>query len=289
MEREEETVRPTNGVATASPWRALVGRVRWYELLPEVALVGGLAFFAIDEPDAASSAFESGRAVTLMVLTGLAWIALRVLALAGVPWPWARAAIFAAGTAVVLSVVVLPAYDDTTVIEAFPGAASPSEASARPAAASTTTTSAPDTTPAPAAVAPAVTTPPTTAPTPTTSTTTTTTVPAQPQLLAEGGIEGIDHRASGRATVYRAPDGSLVVGLEEIDIQPGPDYDVYVVPGGDRDDVDGGVRLDDLRGNIGTQFYVVAPGTDLTAGVWTVLVWCETFDVPIANATPSPV
>jgi len=100
-------------------------------------------------------------------------------------------------------------------------------------------------------------------------------------------IHGIDHRASGSAVVYQQPDASFVVGLECIDIQPGPDYDVYVVPGADRESLGDAIRLDDLRGNKGTQYYVVPAGTDLTGGPWTVLVWCETFDVPVAGATPA--
>jgi hypothetical protein len=46
------------------------------------------------------------------------------------------------------------------------------------------------------------------------------------------------------------------------------------------------VRLDDLRGNKGTQYYEVPAGTDVAAGEWTTLVWCQTFDVPVAGATP---
>ena len=99
-------------------------------------------------------------------------------------------------------------------------------------------------------------------------------------------LEGIDHRAAGTVNVYRRADGSHVVGLEDIDVQPGPDYDVYVVPGADRQDLGDARRLDDLRGNRGTQFYDVAGDADLGGGPWTVLIWCETFSVPIANATP---
>ena len=84
--------------------------------------------------------------------------------------------------------------------------------------------------------------------------------------MRSSAIHGIDHRASGTAVIYRQPDGSLVVGLEDIDIQPGPDYDVYVVPGADREDTDGGIRLDDLRGNKGTQYYPVPTGTDVATG-----------------------
>jgi hypothetical protein len=152
----------------------------------------------------------------------------------------------------VLAIVVLPAYDDTTVVESFPAAA---VQPARP----------PSTEPG--------------APTPSTP------APAAPVVVGSGMLEGIDHRATGTVRLYERADGSHVVGLEAIDVQPGPDYDVYVVPGADRDRLDGATRLDDLRGNQGTQFYEVA-GADLGTGAWTVLIWCETFDVPIANATP---
>ena len=101
-----------------------------------------------------------------------------------------------------------------------------------------------------------------------------------------GAFRGLDHRASGVAVIYRQPDGRYVVGLEDIDIQPGPDYDLYVVPGADRRDTKGGIRLDDLRGNRGTQFYDVPAGVNLENGPWTVLVWCQTFAVPVASATP---
>ena len=40
-----------------------------------------------------------------------------------------------------------------------------------------------------------------------------------------------------------------------------------------------------LCGNQGTQFYAVPAGVDPTA--WTVLVWCRTFAVPVAHATPA--
>ena len=54
----------------------------------------------------------------------------------------------------------------------------------------------------------------------------------------------------------------------------------YVVSGVNRKDRDGGARLDDLRGNAGTQYYDVARGLDLETGPWTVLIWCQTFGVP---------
>ncbi len=111
-------------------------------------------------------------------------------------------------------------------------------------------------------------------------------VAAPPDAVRSAGLIGIDHRATGNASLYRTSDGRHLVGLEQIDIQPGPDYDVYLVPGTDRHDTDDGIRLDDLRGNQGTQYYEVPAGTAIEGGSWTVLVWCQTFGVPVANATP---
>jgi hypothetical protein len=117
-----------------------------------------------------------------------------------------------------------------------------------------------------------------------------TVVEARPAAAATavrtGTFTGIDHRATGTVSIYQGSDGRFVVGLEAFDIQPGPNYDVYVVPGTGREDTDGGVRLDDLRGNRGTQFYDVPAEVDVGAGPWTVLIWCHTFGVPVAQSTP---
>jgi hypothetical protein len=219
--------------------------LRW-EFLPEAVLLAGLSVFFLDQMDAATSAFKSSKALTIMAAVTAGWLAARVALARLLPVALVRAAVFSVAAAVALAVVVLPAYDNETVIEAFP----------------TTAT----------AVAPAA---PVTASEP------------APERLRSGPITGIDHRASGTTAIYRRPDGRYVVGLEDIDIQPGPDYDLYIVPGENREDTKGGIRLDDLRGNKGTQFYEGPVGTDLGNGSWTVLVWCQTFAVPVAGSTPA--
>ena len=108
-------------------------------------------------------------------------------------------------------------------------------------------------------------------------------------VIRSGMLRGIDHRASGTVNLYRRADGHVLIGLEHFDIQPGPAYALYLVPGHDRTDHDRGTRLERLRGNRGTQFYDVPVSVDVDSGDVTVLVWCETFDVPVANGTPMPV
>jgi hypothetical protein len=236
--------------------------LRWWELAPEVVLAAGLGLFVVTERSAATSAASSTTAIGLTAAAGAAWILARVVLVRFAPWPALRAAVFAVAAFAVLNVVVLSAYDNTTVVETLAPVMSvpgPAATAAGPAAAA-----------APADVPPATTAP-------------TAASPAAP--VRSGSLHGIDHRAEGRAALYRQADGSLVVGLEAIDIQPGPDYDVYVVPGAGREQPEGGTRLDDLRGNKGTQFYPVPVGADVSAGPWTVLVWCQTFDVPVAAAT----
>jgi Electron transfer DM13 len=235
-------------------------RFRGYELIPEVLLIIGLTVFLIDQPDAATSAFKSTRALAIMAAVAAGWVAVRLAFARLVPWPVARLVAFGVAAAAVLAVVVVPAYDNDTVIETFP-VAGPSEA-APPGA------NAGDTGDSPSNQSP-------------------TAQPGEPRRLRVGSLRGVDHSASGTVALYRQPDGRYVVGLEDFDIQPGPDYDLYVVPGADREDRDGGTRLDDLRGNRGTQFYDVPPDVDLSAGAWSVLVWCQTFGVPIATATPT--
>jgi hypothetical protein len=127
--------------------------------------------------------------------------------------------------------------------------------------------------------------PPTTVPgVTTTPTSTTPPAPAAPVKVSTGALEGIDHDASGAASIFRQPNGTGVVALEGIDIEPGPDYRVIVVRGTDQESPGDGLELDALRGNQGTQYYEVPSGTDPGDG-WTVLIWCRAFGVPVANAS----
>jgi hypothetical protein len=161
--------------------------------------------------------------------------------------------------AVVAGVVwyaVVPAFRDQRFEEPLLGAASPAPVPAERGA------------PAPAPAAPADQAP---APSP------------GPERLAAGPLDGIGHRATGTAALYRLADGTHFVRLEDIDVQGAPDVFVHLVPAGAQDDPDGGTDLGRLKGNRGSQNYVVPDGID-TARHHGVLLWCRMFSTPIAAA-----
>jgi hypothetical protein len=226
---------------------------RWVELLPVGLLVVAFGAKAVSNTNAVRDVFSGTQA--FLVTSGIfaAWLLLWLVVLPRlVSNSWVRTGILLVVALVLVFALVLPTFVDKKVVEALPGARTESSGPV----------SEPDRT--------------------------TPTAPADPIAIASGALRGIDHDATGTAVFYQRANGSSFVGLESIDVEPGPDYKVYVVPGADRDRPgDDGLFLDDLRGNQGTQYYEMPTGTDLGTGDWTVLIWCRAFAVPIATATPA--
>jgi len=220
--------------------------------LPQVVLFGGMLVMLVVHPNAFTSALHSTRALLVNGVLLAVWL---LLSLVVVPHliknAWWDAALLTAVAVTALVVLVVPTLRDTKVVEEFPAAV------AEP-------TTPPTTTPGAAPTAP--------------------TTSSSPVKISSGELRGIGHDATGTASVFERGDGSRVVALEDIDIEPGPDYRVIIVPGTDRESPGDGRELDQLRGNQGTQYYEVPPGIDPDVG-WTVLIWCRAFGVPIANAT----
>ena len=73
----------------------------------------------------------------------------------------------------------------------------------------------------------------------------------------------------------------MVVQLRDFDVQPGPDYRLYLATG---ERPDGGRELGALKGTSGNQRYAVERRADARR-FDTVLVWCRAFSVPVAAAT----
>jgi hypothetical protein len=222
--------------------------------LPGVVLGVALAVFAITRFGELEATVKSGRA--LLVIAGIVavWVVLARFVLPRfVRSAWVRSGILTVLALAIIAVVLVPYYRDTEVVEAFPKVETPAK---QPAA---------DTVPGGSGQAPSP-------------------AATEPLRVSTGDLRGIDHDATGSATVYQQPNGTFVVGLEEIDVQSGPDYYVYVVQGVDKESPEQGVNLGALRGNQGTQYYDVPAGTAVGADS-TVLIWCRAFGVPIANAT----
>jgi hypothetical protein len=98
------------------------------------------------------------------------------------------------------------------------------------------------------------------------------------------GLAG--HDGTGDAGIFRLEDGSLVLRLENFDIDNGPDLELYLVPGSESySPGDGSLHLGALKGNVGNQTYEIPANFEVSAGPWTALVWCEAFTVEFVGAT----
>lgn len=260
-----EPTEPTEPAETPERTNPTPGR-RVAALLPPAILVVGFGTLAVTNWSAVRSAAGSAQALVVVAALAVAWVGLGVLLRRFVGNAWVRSGVLSAVALGLVVVLVVPYFRDEKVVEEFPGVASARIANEdQPTAAEVPEASVPPVPPAPPAPEPEP-------------------APAEPVRIASGPLGGLGHSASGTAALYRQPDGSYVVGLEGIDIENGPDYFVHVVPGAGRQDPDGGRDLGALRGNQGTQYYAVPAGVDPTG--WTVLVWCRTFAVPVAHATP---
>ena len=117
------------------------------------------------------------------------------------------------------------------------------------------------------------------------------TAAAQVQAVAMGSFKDADafHRGSGTATIYRTPEGSEVLRLENLDVTNGPALHVVLSthPDPERSEQvkqEGYVDLGDLKGNRGNQNYPIPSGVD-TSIHKSVVIYCYPFAVVFSVAT----
>jgi hypothetical protein len=238
--------------------------------VPAAIVVVPLAVLGAFKPYKLTEALGSLQAMAVLAGIAVVWVAL-ALALWRFTGPVVRGLAMGLLSVVLAVVLVVPSLRDVRLVEDRQDLAT--------VRVGPDGTGAPTTAPDPAGAGPATTA--TVPPVPD--------VPAGPTHVAGGPLRGIGHGASGTANLFRQADGTDVVELLDIDIDPGPDYLVYVAPGLDAESPGAGaVELGPLKGNLGTQYYEVPSGADLS-GERSVLVWCRAFAVPVAAAPLTPV
>ena len=106
---------------------------------------------------------------------------------------------------------------------------------------------------------------------------------ADPRPLYTGRLEGKAHQTSGRATIYKTPDGKQYLRLTDFMTSNGPDVHVVLAKSDDKgltqEIVKGqldSVELGALKGNQGDQNYDLMASVDLQE-YNAVVLYCERF------------
>jgi hypothetical protein len=111
-------------------------------------------------------------------------------------------------------------------------------------------------------------------------------------LIAQGTFVSHEHATSGSVRLLRLSDDKLVLRLDQLDTSNGPLLKVWLSDAAVRAGKDGWyvfgegrhVDLGRLKGNQGSQSYLVPPGVDLT-GISSVTIWCDRFHVSFGAAS----
>jgi hypothetical protein len=114
------------------------------------------------------------------------------------------------------------------------------------------------------------------------------------QPIYTGRLSGKLHETSGRATVYRQPDGTLTLRLSDFHTSKGPDEHVVLATADDPALQSTGpgkalasVEIGALKGNEGDQDYKLPANTDF-ARYTTVAIYSERFHAVFGTATLQP-
>ena len=106
-------------------------------------------------------------------------------------------------------------------------------------------------------------------------------------VLSSASVKSLEHESSGTVLLIQLASGQRIVRFENLSTSNGPDLRVYLSAapassdwrGYDREYLDLGA----LKGNLGSQNYVVPDGTDL-GRYRSAVIWCRRFSVGFAVA-----
>lgn len=109
--------------------------------------------------------------------------------------------------------------------------------------------------------------------------------PAAPSATrhATAELRGIDHTASGTVSVIESATGAWVVRFDDYKVQFSPEPVLYLLNEADARKP-GGTKLGAFTATNGDLLDVALPDGVRPGAGWTVLIWCEKFRTPIANA-----
>ena len=112
--------------------------------------------------------------------------------------------------------------------------------------------------------------------------------PPGDQVLATGTFEDAEHATSGSVRVLELADDTRFVRLEGLSTSDGPDLHVWLSDrpsGGDWGSYDDGrwVALGELKATHGDHNYEI-PASARIAGMRSVVIWCDRFNVAFGSA-----
>jgi hypothetical protein len=239
-----------------------MNRLRDALLVLAPAVIGGVVLWLV-RPGVVENAARSPVAWLVGLGILAAAVGVRALAVRLGARPLAARVLSSALALALIAVVLAPSFRQRTLVEDLPDALVAATPTTTPVA-----TASPRATRTPASARPTATSAPT---------------PAAPVLDRSGPLDGIGHSARGTVRIRTAADGTYLL-FEDVDIEGTVEPSVHLVPDGRRTPRDG-VRIGDLKAEKGTFAYRLPEGIDLTR-TWSVLVWCDPYDTPIAAADP---
>lgn len=112
----------------------------------------------------------------------------------------------------------------------------------------------------------------------------------KPAAVSSGQFMGRDgfHQGEGSATIYSQADGSYLLRFDDFSVTNGPDLRVYLTQAAnpDKDQVAAGLEIQSLKGDKGSQNYLLPEGFD-PAKYGSVVIYCKPFGVVFASANLS--